>query len=154
MKAVRWTSERKPGLKLHDEAAPKPGPHEVVVRVHAASLNFRDQAILDDAYGGPTKPNGVPLSDGAGEVVAVGSEVTRTKVGDRVSAFEAFIRDHMPRYRHLFAIENDAVHISVNVPVRFAASVRDAALHCRVTPDELIFTAVSHELEMARESAA
>lgn len=86
MKAVRWTSERKPGLKLHDEAAPTPGPHEVVVRVHAASLNFRDQAILDDAYGGPTKPNGVPLSDGAGEVVAVGAEVTRTKVGDRVSA--------------------------------------------------------------------
>ena len=86
MKAVRWTSERKPGLELHDEPAPNPGPHEVVVRVHAASLNFRDQAILDDAYGGPTKPNGVPLSDGAGEVVAVGRAVTRTKVGHRVSA--------------------------------------------------------------------
>lgn len=86
MKTVRWTSERKPGLKLHDEAVPNPGPHEVVVRVHAAALNFRDQAILDDAYGAPTKPNGVPLSDGAGEVVAVGREVTRAKVGDRVSA--------------------------------------------------------------------
>lgn len=71
-----------------------------------------------------------------------------------VATVEAFIRDHMPRYRHLFAIENDAVHISVNVPVRFASSVRDAALHRRVTPNELIFTAVSHELEMARDSAA
>lgn len=86
MKTVRWTSERKPGLELHEEAAPEPGPHEVVVKVHAASLNFRDQAILDDAYGSPTKPRGVPLSDGAGEVVAVGRDVKRAKVGDRVSA--------------------------------------------------------------------
>lgn len=70
------------------------------------------------------------------------------------SGFAVRIRDHMPRYRHLFAIENDAVHISVNVPVRFASSVRDAALLRRVTPNELIFTAVSHELEIARESAA
>ena len=86
MKAIRWTAGDKPGLLLHDEAMPDPGPHEVVVKVHAASLNFRDQAILDGAYGGPTKPNGVPLSDGAGEVIAVGREVKRTKVGDRVSA--------------------------------------------------------------------
>jgi NADPH:quinone reductase-like Zn-dependent oxidoreductase len=86
LKTVRWTSDDKPGLKLHDEAMPNPGPHEVVVRVYAASLNFRDQAILDGAYGGPTKPNGVPLSDGAGEVIAVGRDVKRTKVGDRVSA--------------------------------------------------------------------
>lgn len=86
MKAVRWTSGDKPGLALHEEAMPNPGPHEVVVRVRAASLNFRDQAILDGAYGGPTKPNGVPLSDGAGEVIAVGRSVKRAKVGDRVSA--------------------------------------------------------------------
>lgn len=86
MKAVRWTTGAKPSLELHTEATPTPGPHEVVVKVHAASLNFRDQAILDGAYGGPTKPNGVPLSDGAGEVVAVGRDVMRTKVGDRVTA--------------------------------------------------------------------
>ncbi len=86
MQTVRWTSGDKPSLELHDEAMPSPGPHEVVVRVHAASLNFRDQAILDGAYGGPTKPKGVPLSDGAGEVIAVGHAVQRTKVGDRVSA--------------------------------------------------------------------
>jgi NADPH:quinone reductase-like Zn-dependent oxidoreductase len=86
MKAVRWTSGDKPSLELHDEAVPTPGPHDVLVRVHAASLNYRDQAILDGQYGGPTQPNGVPLSDGAGEVVAVGDGVTRVKVGDRVSA--------------------------------------------------------------------
>jgi NADPH:quinone reductase-like Zn-dependent oxidoreductase len=86
MKAIRWTSGEKPDLQLHDETTPTPGRHEVVVRVHAASLNFRDQAILEGQYGGPTKPNGIPLSDGAGEVVAVGEAVTRAKVGDRVSA--------------------------------------------------------------------
>ena len=70
-----------------------------------------------------------------------------------VETVETFIRDHMSAYRHLFAIENDAVHISVNVPVRFAHAVRDAAIHRRVTPNELVFTAVSHELEMAGASA-
>lgn len=86
MKAVRWTSSEKPDLELHDEPTPTPTNHEVLVRVHAASLNFRDQVILNGQYGGPTKKNGIPLSDGAGEVVAVGDSVTRAKVGDRVSA--------------------------------------------------------------------
>ena len=86
MKVVRWTSDDKPGLELHDEAVPTPGPYDVVIKVQTASLNYRDQAILDGEYGGPTKPNGTPLSDGAGEVVAIGEAVTRTKVGDRVSA--------------------------------------------------------------------
>jgi NADPH:quinone reductase-like Zn-dependent oxidoreductase len=86
MKAVRWTSGEKPGLELHDEPLRNPGRHEVLIRVHAASLNYRDQAILDGQYGGPTQENGVPLSDGAGEVIAVGDGVTRTKVGDRVTA--------------------------------------------------------------------
>lgn len=86
MKAVRWTSDTPPGLELHDESVPTPAPHEVLIRVHAASLNFRDQAILDGKYGGILKPNGVPLSDGAGEVVDIGKQVLRTQVGDRVTA--------------------------------------------------------------------
>ena len=86
MKAVRWTSGDKPDLELHDEATPTPGSYDVLIRVEAASLNFRDQAILDGAYGGPTQPNGVPLSDGAGQVVAVGDKVTSVKIGDRVAA--------------------------------------------------------------------
>lgn len=53
----------------------------------------------------------------------------------------------------MFAIENDAVHISVNVPVRFAFKVREAALGRRVTPNELVFTAVSHVLESANAEA-
>lgn len=86
MKAVRRTIGDKPKLELHDESTPIPGNHEVLIRVHAASLNFRDQAILDGQYGGPTQGNGIPLSDGAGEVISVGDRVTRTKVGDRVTA--------------------------------------------------------------------
>ncbi|MBL7229466.1 MAG: NAD(P)-dependent alcohol dehydrogenase [Pseudomonas sp.] len=86
MKAVRWSTGAKPDLELQDETVPTPRPRDVLVRVHAASLNFRDQAILDGQYGGRVKQHGVPLSDGAGEVVAVGSAVTRVKVGDRVTA--------------------------------------------------------------------
>lgn len=71
-----------------------------------------------------------------------------------VTTVEDFIRDHMAGYRHLFAIENDAVHVSINVPGAFAQAVRDAALARRVTPNELVFTAVSHELELSRENAA
>jgi NADPH:quinone reductase-like Zn-dependent oxidoreductase len=87
VRAVRLTEagERK-HPQFHDEPVPTPGRHDVLIRVHAASLNFRDQSILDGKYGGGIKTNGVPLSDGAGEVVAVGSDVTRAKVGDRVTA--------------------------------------------------------------------
>lgn len=86
MKAVRWTSGRTPDLELHEEPTPSPGSYDVLIRIEAASLNFRDQAILEGTYGGPLQSNGVPLSDGAGEVVAVGDKVTRAKIGDRVAA--------------------------------------------------------------------
>lgn len=86
MKAVGWTSGGKPDLELHDEPVPTPGPYDVLIRIQAASLNFRDQAILDGAYGGATHPNGVPVSDRAGEVVAVGEKVIRAKIRDRVAA--------------------------------------------------------------------
>lgn len=71
-----------------------------------------------------------------------------------VATIEDFIRDHMAGFRHLFAIENDAVHVSINVPDAFARTVRDAALARRVTPNELVFTAVSHALELSHENAA
>lgn len=66
---------------------PEPGEGQVLVRVHAASLNYRDQAIVTGNYfGGVLKRDTVPLSDGAGEVVAVGPDVSRFKAGDRVIA--------------------------------------------------------------------
>jgi NADPH:quinone reductase-like Zn-dependent oxidoreductase len=86
MKAIRWTTGPTIDLQMTDEPTPSLGANDILIRVEAASLNFRDQAILDGAYGGPTQPGGIPLSDGAGEVVAVGSAVSRAKVGDRVTA--------------------------------------------------------------------
>jgi NADPH:quinone reductase-like Zn-dependent oxidoreductase len=73
-------------LALREVEAPTPAAAQVAVRVRAASLNRRDLMMLGGRYGrGGTQPNSVPLSDGAGEVIAVGAGVTRFKVGDRVA---------------------------------------------------------------------
>jgi NADPH:quinone reductase-like Zn-dependent oxidoreductase len=56
----------------------------VLVHVRASSLNFRDKIILDGWYPAPVPLGRVPLSDAAGDVVAVGAGVTRFKTGDRV----------------------------------------------------------------------
>lgn len=63
---------------------PRPAAREAVVKFHAASLNYRDLMFVKGAYNPRARLPAVPLSDGAGEVVAVGGEVTRWKVGDRV----------------------------------------------------------------------
>lgn len=74
------------GLKLVEADKPVPGPGEVLVRVRACSLNYRDQIIPLGLYmGGAVDRDTVPLSDGAGEVEAVGAGVTSVRVGDRVS---------------------------------------------------------------------
>src|ERR1700692_720343 len=72
------------GLVLPERSFPSPAGGEVLVRVRASSLNFRDLMIINGEYPMPVPPGRVPLSDGAGEVVAVGAGVTRFKVGDRV----------------------------------------------------------------------
>jgi NADPH:quinone reductase-like Zn-dependent oxidoreductase len=73
------------GLRLSERPDPKPGWHQVVIRVRATSLNYRDQMVVTGNYfGGPVTRNLIPLSDAAGEVAAVGEGVTRFKTGDRV----------------------------------------------------------------------
>jgi NADPH:quinone reductase-like Zn-dependent oxidoreductase len=65
---------------------PKPGHRQVLVKVKACSLNFRDLGIVRGSYRMPVRENVIPLSDGAGEVVEVGPGVIRVKPGDRVAA--------------------------------------------------------------------
>ncbi len=70
-------------LSSHTFPVEVPGPLEVQVRLHAASLNARDQMIRKGQYG-EMPADLVALSDGAGEVIAVGDKVTKWSVGDRV----------------------------------------------------------------------
>jgi hypothetical protein len=68
-------------LKLAERPVPKPGPRQALVRLRANSLNYRDLVVASGGYGRQVKLPLIPLSDGAGEVVEVGPQVTRVKPG-------------------------------------------------------------------------
>jgi NADPH:quinone reductase-like Zn-dependent oxidoreductase len=72
-------------LQVVERPAPTPGPGKVLLRMRAWSLNFRDLLVVKGQYNPKLKFPFVPLSDGVGEVAAVGEGVTRVKVGDRVA---------------------------------------------------------------------
>lgn len=73
-------------LTLTALETPRPARRQVLVRMRAASLNYRDLLVATGRYGkAEVRPGLVPLSDGAGEVAAVGPDVTRVKEGDRVA---------------------------------------------------------------------
>lgn len=71
-------------LALVERPDPKPGPGQVLVRLHAASLNYRDLLMAEGKYNPKQKLPLIPCSDGAGEVVEAGEGVTRVRPGDRV----------------------------------------------------------------------
>jgi len=74
------------GLRRCTRPDPAPSERQILVKVQAASLNFRDLMVARGLYfGGPIAANTIPLSDGAGEVVGVGAGVTRFRTGDRVA---------------------------------------------------------------------
>ncbi|WP_433217951.1 zinc-dependent alcohol dehydrogenase family protein [Microtetraspora malaysiensis] len=74
------------GLSIRKHEDPVPGPGQVLVAVRAASLSFRELMVLRGDYVLPVKPDVVPVSDGAGEVVALGPGVSSVRAGDRVTA--------------------------------------------------------------------
>tara|TARA_B100002051_G_scaffold274908_1_gene317224 strand:- start:23 stop:1042 length:1020 start_codon:yes stop_codon:yes gene_type:complete len=95
MKAILITETNSiDNIELADMPTPEPKLDEVLVKIHASSLNYRDLLIAIGGYGSRQKKKDlVPLSDCAGEVVSIGSNVKKFKVGDRVLAsfFQSWI---------------------------------------------------------------
>jgi NADPH:quinone reductase-like Zn-dependent oxidoreductase len=72
-------------LRLVDLATPQPGPGQVLLRMRALSLNFRDLMVVKGIYNPHIPLPRIPISDGVGEVVQVGPGVSRVRVGQRVA---------------------------------------------------------------------
>src|SRR5882672_4023683 len=81
------------GMMLVEKSLPVPGPGQVLVKIKAATINYRDLLTVKGGYGSRQKFPLVPLSDGAGVVESVGAGVTSFAPGDRVigSFFEGWL---------------------------------------------------------------
>src|SRR2546430_10703752 len=83
---MRLVRLRAPGglenLKLVEEDYPKPRPGELLVRIRASSLNFHDDMVVLGKI--PCADGRIPMSDGAGELIAVGEDIDEFKVADNV----------------------------------------------------------------------
>lgn len=106
-----WPHEGLSSLVRGQRPSATVGPHDVKVRVRAASLNYRDLIVARNASkrGAGAAPT-IPLSDGAGEVVEVGSAVTRWKTGDRVAAsfFPTWLDGELSDAHHAVALGGQA----------------------------------------------
>jgi len=85
MKAWRIPAFGIDRLSLDEVPAPQPGPGEVVIDIHAVSLNYRDLMMVKGGYNPRLEPHRIPCSDGAGTVAAIGKGVTQFAVGNRVA---------------------------------------------------------------------
>ena len=85
MKTYEFTNFGLENLRIVEHDVPKPNAHEVLLKIHAVSLNFRDLLFKNGLYNPRAKFPAVPIADAAGEVVEIGDGVTKWKVGDRVT---------------------------------------------------------------------
>lgn len=133
------------GLRLNrSRPEPKPAADEILIRMRAASLNYRDHGVVRGAYG-YTKFPVIPLSDGAGEVISAGDRVTQFKPGDRVAGtfFQTWIGGRMPAdaskhslggnidgvlAEYVVLPQHGAVHIPDHLTYEEAATLPCAAL--------------------------
>ncbi|KAF5580714.1 uncharacterized protein FSUBG_13318 [Fusarium subglutinans] len=82
----RTTGELPRTIEPSTEKVPRGlGPNDVLIKIHAVSLNFRDVAMLNGRYPVEVEEQGIPCSDAAAEVVAIGSAVKDFSTGDHVS---------------------------------------------------------------------
>jgi NADPH:quinone reductase-like Zn-dependent oxidoreductase len=118
-------------LRLTDIPQPVPGPHQVLIKTHAASINYRDLMYARGDYINLKDAPLVPLGDGAGEVIAVGANVARVKRGDRVthSYFPGWI-DGLP----------DADKVADS----YGTHIDGALAECFVAPEEAVVHIPSH----------
>ena len=89
-------------IRVEQADTPRPGPGQILVKMRAFSLNYRDLMVATGRYGGKPAIGRVPLSDGAGEVVEAGPQTSRFKAGDRVAScfFPNWIAGEIqPEYR-------------------------------------------------------
>lgn len=92
MKAWELRGRNGPDSLVHVEReAPRPGPGQVLLRMRAWSLNYRDLVVAQGVYGRAAGEALIPLSDGVGVVEAAGAGVTRVRTGDRVAGI--FLQD-------------------------------------------------------------
>lgn len=105
--AVR-TQDNKTRLVIETRSEPVAGPGELLVRVHASSLNFHDLAVVTGTL--KTDDGRIPMSDGAGEVIALGEGVKAFKIGDRVvSSFFPNWASGEPSLPRLMGVPGDHV---------------------------------------------
>jgi NADPH:quinone reductase len=144
MKAVLCTEYAEhAALRFGDVPAPQPGPRELVVDVHMAAVSFMDVLMTQGKYQMKPALPYVPGSDAAGIVSAVGSEVTRFRVGDRVACGNW----HGAWAEQMLAPEDWAAPIPMQVDFATAAALRYAygtARYALVTtahlqPGEVLF---------------
>ena len=131
-------------LTFVERPVPAPGPRELLLRMRAVALNHRDLAIARGTYGAFSAPL-VPLSDGAGEVVALGRGVTRFRTGDLVCPIyvpdwiDGPVRPEFARRRlggpsdgvaaeYVVVDEEAAVHAPAHLDAREAATLPIAAV--------------------------
>ena len=109
---MKVAAVKKPGgpgnLIIEERTDPVAGPGEILVRVRASSLNYHDFVVV---MGGiPTDDGRIPMSVGAGDVVAVGDGVERFQVGDKV--LSTFFPDWFyggPQAAGFFSVPGDGV---------------------------------------------
>jgi len=112
-------------LKRTERAVPEAGADDVLIRIRAVSLNFRDLLVAQGKYNPRMQLPRIPISDGAGEIVSVGSEVTTWKPGDRVVIpfFPAWLEGELTAAKAASALGGD-----VDGVLREFATVQAAAL--------------------------